>query len=138
MAKKKPTELTEQKIKAICKAITLGANVHVAASAANIDRKTLYNWRQKGKNSSSGMFYDLVKRMEVAENQFITNNLQNLSRHSNLSWQASAWLLERRHPELFAKITERRELDELKKEVQAIRGEMARNSVAQDEQDDGK
>lgn len=138
MAKKKAADITEQKVKAICKAITLGATVKVAASAANIDQKTLYNWRQKGKNTTSGMFYDLVKRMEVAENQFITNNLENLSRHSNLSWQASAWLLERRHPELFAKITERRELDELKKEVQAIRGEMARNSVPQDEQDDGK
>lgn len=138
MAKKKAADITEQKVKAICKAITLGATVKVAASTAGIDQKTLYNWRQKGKNTTSGMFYDLVKRMEVAENQFITNNLENLARHSNLSWQASAWLLERRHPELFAKITERRELDELKKEVQAIRGEMARNSVPQDEQDDGK
>ena len=138
MAKKKAADITEQKVKAICKAITLGATVKVAASTAGIDQKTLYTGRQKGKNTTSGMFYDLVKRMEVAENQFITNNLENLARHSNLSWQASAWLLERRHPELFAKITERRELDELKKEVQAIRGEMARNSVPQDEQDDGK
>lgn len=138
MAKKKAADITEQKVKAICKAITLGATVKVAASTAGIDQKTLYNWRQKGKNATSGMFYDLVKRMETAENQFITNNLENLARHSNLSWQASAWLLERRHPELFAKITERRELEELKKEVQAIRGEMARNSVPQDEQDDGK
>lgn len=138
MAKKKAADITEQKVKAICKAITLGATVKVAASTAGIDQKTLYNWRQKGKSSTSGMFYDLVKRMEVAENQFITNNLENLARHSNLSWQASAWLLERRHPELFAKITERRELEELKKEVQAIRGEMARNSMARDKQDDGK
>jgi transposase-like protein len=135
MAKKKQAELTEQKIKAVCKAITLGATVKIAASTAGIDQKTLYNWRQKGKAAKTGLFHDLVKRMEIAENQFITNNLDNLARHSNLSWQASAWLLERRRPELFAKITDRRELDELRKEVQAIRSEMAKSSL---ERDDGR
>jgi transposase-like protein len=133
---KKKAEINEQKIKAICKAITLGATVKVAASTAGIDQKTLYTWRQKGKTAASGLFADLVKRMAAAENQFIVNNLDNLARHSGLAWQASAWLLERRHPELFAKITDRRELDELRREMVAIRGEMARHSTAR--QDDGK
>lgn len=135
MAKKK-ADINETKIKAICKAITLGATVKVAASTAGIDQKTLYNWRQKGKDAKTGLFANLVKRMAAAENQFIVNNLDNLAKHSGLAWQASAWLLERRHPEMFAKITDRRELDELRKEMNAIRGEMAKNSMAR--QDEGK
>lgn len=128
MAKKK-ADITELKIKAICKAITLGASVKVAASTAGVDAKTLYNWRQRGKNATSGLFADLVKRMAAAENQFIVNNLDILARHSNQSWQASAWLLERRHPEQFAKASERRELEELRRELELIRGEIAKTVI---------
>lgn len=127
MAKKK-ADITELKIKAICRAITLGASVKVAASTAGVDPKTLYNWRQRGKNATSGLFADLVKRMAAAENQFIVNNLDNLARHSNLAWQASAWLLERRHPEQFAKASERRELEDLRRELELIRGEIAKHT----------
>ena len=137
MAKAKQTSITKKHITAVCKAIRTGCPISVAASTAGINRTTLYHWRNRGKKQPTGIHGELVAAMAKAEDDFISDNLKNLQGHSKLTWQTSAWLLERRHPELFAKITDRRELDDLKKEVQAIRGEMARNSLAR-QADDGK
>ena len=137
MAKAKQTSITKKHITAICKAIRTGCPLGVAASTANIERCTLYNWKKRGKAQPTGIHGDLVRAMAQAEDDFISDNLKNLQGHSKLTWQTSAWLLERRHPELFAKITDRREMDDLKKEVQAIRGEMAAHSIAR-LADDGK
>lgn len=128
MAKKKPAStLTDKHIKAICAAIRLGCPIHVAASIAGIDRKTLYNWRQTGKRPTAGLHRKLVAEMEKAGNEFIETNLRALQVHSLQNWQTSAWLLERRHPEYFAKPSDRRELDDLKNELKLIRGEIAKH-----------
>jgi transposase-like protein len=132
MAKTKTSVITEAKIRAICRSITLGASIKTAAACASIDPKTLYHWRKQGKKAKSGIYHELVQKMQTAEEQFIANNLENLARHANQSWQASAWLLERRHPEQFAKASERRELEELRRELELIRGEIAKHSNSTD------
>ena len=137
MAKAKQTSITKKHITAICRAIRTGCPISVAASTAGINRTTLYHWRNRGKAQPTGIHGELVAAMARAADDFISDNLKNLQGHSKLTWQTSAWLLERRHPELFAKITDRREMDDLKKEVQAIRGEMAAHSIAR-LADDGK
>lgn len=134
---KKTTSITKKHITAICKAIRTGCPIGVAATTANIDRTTVYDWKKRGQKQPTGIHGDLVRAMAKAADDFISDNLKNLQGHSKLTWQTSAWLLERRHPELFAKITDRREMDDLKKEVQAIRGEMARTALAR-QADDGK
>lgn len=125
------TTITKRQISAICKAIRTGCPLSVAASTAGIDRGTVYNWKKRGTKQPTGIHGDLVRAMAKAADAFISDNLKKLEGHAKVTWQTSAWLLERRHPELFAKITDRRELEELKKEVQAIRGEMARAAMAQ-------
>lgn len=128
---KKTTSITKKHITAVCRAIRTGCPIAVAATTANIQRSTLYEWKARGKRQPTGIHGDLVRAMAAAADDFINDNLKKLATHSKVTWQTSAWLLERRHPELFAKITDRRELEELKKEVQAIRGEMARAALAQ-------
>ena len=130
MAKAKQTSITKKHITAVCRAIRTGCPISVAASTAGINRTTLYHWRNRGRKQPGGIHGELVTAMAKAEDDFINDNLKKLEGHSNVTWQTSAWLLERRRPELFAKITDRRELEDLKKEVQAIRGEMAAHSIA--------
>jgi predicted house-cleaning noncanonical NTP pyrophosphatase (MazG superfamily) len=125
---KKPTTLTEKHIKAICASIRLGSPFSVAASCAGISRRTLYNWRQQGKKQKSGIHRHLIEEMEKADNDFIANNLRALAVHTAQNWQTAAWLLERRHPEHFAKPSDRRELEELRRELELIRSELIKTA----------
>lgn len=127
MAKTKTTVITDAKIRAICRSISLGASIKTAASVAGVDPRTVYRWKKLGKKAKSGKYFELIQKMQAAENQFIANNLENLAKHAAQTWQASAWLLERRHPEQFAKASERRELEELRRELELIRGEIAKH-----------
>lgn len=127
MVRKKAGFITDAKIRAICRSISMGASLTTAASVAGIDPRTLYSWRKLGKKAKSGQYFELVQKLIAAENQFIQNNLENLAKHASQTWQASAWLLERRHPEQFAKASERRELEELRRELELIRGEIAKH-----------
>lgn len=128
MAKTKTTVITDAKIRAICRSISLGASIKTAASVAGVDPRTVYRWKKLGKKAKSGKYFELIQKMQAAENQFIANNLENLAKHSAQTWQASAWLLERRHPEQFAKASERRELEELRRELELIRSELAKTA----------
>jgi hypothetical protein len=123
-------KLDRRLIDFITRAIASGCDFQTAARLAKVDRRTFFNWRQRGKKETTGLYRELVDKIQHADSVFVNDQLANIQKHSRLSWQASAWLLERRRPELFAKITDRRELDELRKEVLAIRGEMANRQTS--------
>lgn len=129
--KTKPLKLNEDYIKVICDAIRIGCPWIVAAQVAGISRKTLYNW--KSNQSKGPLNIRLRSEMKKAQAEFIQNNLKKIEAASKQNWQAGAWVLERRHPEWFAKINERTDLDELRKELKAIRNELATNAQASQE-----
>ncbi len=112
--KTKPLKLNEDYIKVICDAIRIGCPWIVAAQVAGISRKTLYNW--KSNQSKGPLNIRLRAEMKKAQAEFIQNNLKKIEAASKQNWQAGAWVLERRHPEWFAKINERTDLDELRNE----------------------
>ncbi len=70
---------------------------------AGIDRKTLLNWLKRGERERSGLYRDLYLAVEQAEAKAEVFHLKNIETASVKNWFASAWFLERKHPERWGK-----------------------------------
>lgn len=77
-----------EKIKEICDHIGKGNSRNDACTLADINQDTFYVWMQKPE------FSEAVKKAEIVCKSF---HIENIVRHSEKSWQASAWWLERKH-----------------------------------------
>lgn len=119
--------LDTKKIKAIAGAIAEGLSFEYAATVAGVDRRTFYAWRRKGKTAKSGICRELHLALEKADAVFVQRNLQLISAHGRTNWQALAWLLERRHPELFGRYDrlQAKIMQDLSDELKALRAELA-------------
>jgi hypothetical protein len=109
MAKRgRKLKLNDDLIKKIVSAIEIGTYNKVAARAVGIDESTFYMWLKKGEeakakgiNNIYSQFYDAVKE---AESRAMIRHLSNIVKASQEgNWQASAWILERRYPELWGR-----------------------------------
>ncbi|MDM7920622.1 MAG: hypothetical protein QUS12_15895, partial [Methanosarcina sp.] len=86
-----------------------------AAVAAGIDEKTFYNWMRKGEELKSGIYFQFFQYIKECQAKAVELHLKLITKAANEgSWQASAWILERRHPEEFG----RRENVNVKAEVE--------------------
>lgn len=95
----RPSKLTDQVRDSVCEAVAMGMTFDLAAQYAGIGRSTFFRWMRQGEQSEPGDrfrdFWDAVKR---AESEGALNALATIHRAaSDGSWQAAAWLLERRH-----------------------------------------
>lgn len=89
------TKLTKQIETAIVEALNLGATYKLAADAAGISEGTFYRW-MRGDTPRQKQFQ---KRIKAAQSGASLDALDKIQRASEAgSWQAAAWLLERRHP----------------------------------------
>lgn len=125
------TILNKKIIAAICKAVADGATYRVAATVAGVDRRTLYIWRRKGAEGASGLCRELFEQLQQAQGKFIADQLATISRAGRTSWQACAWLLERRHPDLFGR-TDRYQaylLRDLQNELREIKAELNKPTI---------
>jgi len=99
----RPTKLTDAALQTICQAITAGSTKHHAAEAAGIHRDTLHDWTRR--------YPDVSDAIEKAEGMMVVRNVALIQTAATAgTWQAAAWLLERRHSDDFAKPTEKRTL----------------------------
>lgn len=96
-------KISEDKITAIRSALEDGRYREVACKLAGIDRKTLLNWLKRGERERSGLYRDLYLAVEQAEAKAEEFHLRNIKTASAKNWFASAWYLERKHPERWAK-----------------------------------
>ena len=104
MAGGRPTKLNKEVCKTIADGITLGMPYEHAAVSAGVSYDTFNNWMKKGKVQKSGKYFEFFKTIKEAEAKGIKNNLALITKSSKEgSWQASAWILERRHPEEFGR-----------------------------------
>lgn len=105
MSKKKnpphrPTLLLDDDIKRkILASLTMGMTIKEACIFAEIDESTFYNWRKN--YSEDPQFKDFFKSLKKAEVQGKMKHIQKIFEEQ--SWQASAWWLERKFPEEFAR-----------------------------------
>ncbi|NTU49893.1 MAG: hypothetical protein HGA87_03220 [Desulfobulbaceae bacterium] len=96
-------KISREVVTVLCAALEEGHYREVACKLAGIDRKTLLNWLKRGARENSGLYRDLFDAVERAEAKAEEFHLKNINDASRKTWYASAWYLERKHPERWAK-----------------------------------
>jgi transposase len=94
-------KLTPELIKEFCTCISNGLTNKDACMICDISEVTLYDWINKAENG--GLYAELTKSMKKAEAQFKAFHLQNVTKAGKTSWQASAWMLERKFKREFGR-----------------------------------
>ncbi len=79
----------------------------LAASAGGVSYNTFVRWRNEGsKPNAPPHFREFLNRVRTAEAQAAERLFGLIEKRAKDHWQAAAWMLERRHPELFRKDAE--------------------------------
>lgn len=98
----RPTKLTPEVRAMLVNLIKSGQPIANACSVVGIDESTFYNWKVRAEAGEHD-FLDFFKSLKRAEDECQAMHLANITAHSKRSWQASAWLLERRWSGTFAR-----------------------------------
>ena len=110
-------KLTPQLQEQIGNNITLGMPLKYAAESVGITEVTFYNWLKRGETESKGQFYEFAEHVKACKAKAVQLHLKLITKAATEgTWQASAWILERRYPEEFG----RREKVELGGEQQLV------------------
>lgn len=98
------TILTKDLIDRICTSIREGNYKNVACQAVGIGESTFYSWLAKGEANKAGLYVEFVEAIKKAEAQAEQAHVGVIKDAANSGiWQASAWYLERKHPDRWAK-----------------------------------
>jgi hypothetical protein len=105
----RPTKLTPEVQATICAMLRTGSYLTVAAEAAGVTTRTVYLWMERGEKPGKvhKPYRDFKAAVEEALAEGEARNVALIHRAAQKSWQAAAWLLERQHPERWAKAAER-------------------------------
>ena len=93
----RPSKLDDLTAKRIVDAIARGLPRRTAARIANVVPSTLALWLQKGRAGDPN-YSDFSDRVKAAEARGEDEIVQLLRGHAKTSWQACAYLLDRRNP----------------------------------------
>ena len=85
---------TPHMLKAICELVKKGFCVSHAAERLRVHHSTVSRWRKELAEFDTAIL--------AAEAEFIDSQIANIRMASKTSWQASAWLLERKFPSEFS------------------------------------
>lgn len=120
MAKRgRKPKLTDELQDLICGYIKEGNYPSVAAQAAGISESTYYSWMARGRKSKSGKYVQFLEAIKEAESFGQVYHLQKIRKAADDgTWQASAWILERKYPQLWGRNRETVKVD-LKGEIQS-------------------
>ena len=96
------TKLTEELIEEIYNYISNGLSNIDSCIMCNIAETTFYDWLKRGRNDTESqndtIYAEFSKAIKKAEIQFKETHINNIQKASKGgSWQASAWLMERKH-----------------------------------------
>jgi hypothetical protein len=114
----RPLQIDQKAAAAVIEATGKGVPRGHAADLAGLERTTVWRWMTKGRKQADGPYRIFFNAMKKAEADFIQRNLEKIETAGADSWQAMAWLLERRHPEQFG--PQRQEVAMLRKQVQEM------------------
>lgn len=96
----------DELVNSIVRSIELGMPWNLAADAAGIGRSTLHEFRLRGAQGEPP-FAAFVDRLRAAEAAGVARSLATIrAAAEGGTWQASAWLLERRYPSEFGRRSE--------------------------------
>jgi len=100
-------KLTRAVIESICESVEDGLPFKYAAVKAGISEGIFYHWQRQAKKEGDKApkeILQFMKRLKESHAKFVLNTLRQVKTHSKDSWQAAAWMLERREPDTFGKI----------------------------------
>ncbi|NUN47678.1 MAG: hypothetical protein HUU15_02455 [Candidatus Brocadiae bacterium] len=103
MARARRDKLTPEIQEKVVQAIALGATYEVAATYSGIRRETIWRWVKRGEGERSGRYKAFADAVKAADGKSAVQALANIRAAAKGSWQANAWLLERRYPEQYGR-----------------------------------
>lgn len=93
-------KITQNIIQEISKYIEIGLPNRDAAQACGICEATFYNWIQRGQKAKKGLYLEFLESLKKANARHMARNAAIIEKAAQEGrWQASAWMLERRHPD---------------------------------------
>lgn len=103
--------MTDEAQNRIVQLIRAGSYTEVATAAAGVPRRTFYEWWQRGDpegtSSRDRECRRFRERIEQARDEGEARNVAAVAQAATTNWLAAAWLLERRHPERWARLSQR-------------------------------
>ena len=98
------TKLTPELQENFCKAIENGDSILGACGYVSITERTYYNWMDRAAEAKGRTkFVKFKECVDKAKAKALHNFEQVITRASTEHWQAAAWMLERRHPNMYGK-----------------------------------
>ena len=97
-------KLTDKVQTIIVESLENGLSIAAACGRARISKTAFYDWYNKGAESKTGKYRDFHDAVDNAKNT-AQSNFENViaTAADKGTWQAAAWWLERRRPELYNK-----------------------------------
>lgn len=93
------SKLTPEVQEKICEYVRQGLTYEIAARAAGISESTFYRWRERGEKARGGKFREFWEALKRAEAEAEQRLVERILSASSDTWQAAAWILERRYPD---------------------------------------
>ena len=103
------TKFNEQVCEELCALHSEGLPQKSCADLVGIDRKTLYNWIQKGKNAKSGKYRQFYINWIKAAAKFEREHLGHIS--DSTSWLAHQYLLQVKDPDTYV-VAEKQQIEQ--------------------------
>lgn len=97
------SQFSEERAERVVEALRLGASREGAAACASVAPSTLYDWIRRGK-AGEAPYAGFWLRIETEQRAWEVGALRRVHEAAEKgTWQAAAWLLERRLPQHYAK-----------------------------------
>lgn len=100
----RPQAYTPAKAAKVIAAVRKGLPLKLAAAAGGVSFNTFVRWRNDGSNPDGPPhFRQFLNQLRQAEAEAAERYLALIEKSGKTNWQAAAWILERRYPDLFGK-----------------------------------
>lgn len=98
----RPSKYSKEVETKICTAIANGVPLKYAAMAGGISGETMRRWMIDGE-AGLEPYVGFLEAVKEAEEKAVPTLLLVIRNHATKNWTAAAWMLERMHPEEFAR-----------------------------------
>jgi hypothetical protein len=112
------TKLTDTVRKAILTALAAGVDRKHACLSAGVTDRSLQRWLKRAREQGDEPYASFLSEVTKAEADAVVRNVAIIQKAGQTTWQAAAWWLERRHPDLYG--SDRRRIRELEQLIASI------------------
>ena len=142
----RPSKLTESRMEQLTEALRSGNYRIDACRAAGIHYNTLLAWEKKGASQKSGEYVEFLDALRSAEAEAVVSKVDIIHGAAMKGdWRASAWFLEHKYPDKWARLDKRvieeevipdSNKDSTKQRVEEYFSELKRRGIARLENTD--